>query len=85
MKVILNLDYRKYVMEASAAMTVLEILATAEMYNEEYLSASESPTGTSQTTYHVFTPQKDEAGHMSLRPITEMFYTMAKLAGAPTK
>lgn len=83
MKVILEFDYKKYVLDAKVAFTVMEILVNAEQYEEVYVSASKSPTGESQNNHHVYVPEL--RSRMNIYPITDTLYQMAKLAGAPTK
>ncbi len=85
MKVIFELDYKKYVLEASTALTLMEILGNAEVYKYCYISAANSPTGVSMTTHHVFVDQTEDRRRINMYPITELAYKMAKLAGAPTE
>lgn len=63
-----------YVLSASEAVKVAEILARAERYEEKYHSE------TKQTTYHVFTNKTT----LGMKIMPDDLYKMAKLAGEPT-
>jgi len=81
--VILELDYKKYVLSAKDAVTVMDILNGAEMYQDRYISEANSPTGKSHTMHHVFNQDDQEMRRISLWAIPDSLYKMAKLAGKP--
>lgn len=81
--VILELDYRKYVLSAKDAVTVMDILNGAEMYQEKYITEANSPTGKSHTMHHVYDQGDEGMRRISLWAIPDVLYKMAKLAGKP--
>ena len=81
--VILELDYRKYVLSSKDAVTVMDILNSAEMYQEKYVSEANSPTGKSHTMYFVYGQDEQDMERISLRAMPDSLYKMAKLAGKP--
>jgi hypothetical protein len=81
--VILELDYKKYVLSAKDAVAVMDILNGAEMYQDRYISEANSPTGKSHTMHHVFSQDDQEMRRISLWAIPDSLYKMAKLAGKP--
>ena len=81
--VILELDYKKYVLSAKDAVTVMDILNGAEVYQDKYVSEANSPTGKSHTLHHVFNQDEREMRRISLWAIPDSLYKMAKLAGKP--
>lgn len=81
--VILEIQYQKYIMSSKDAVTVMDILNAAEVYEEKYISASASETGKSHTMHFVYGQDVTEMGRISLRAIPDALYKMAKLAGKP--
>lgn len=82
MKVIFTLGWEKRVMELEEAVTCINLLSKAERYEEKYVSAAESPTGSGFSKYHIYPAENFEP---SLTLITEEKYNVAKLAGKPDK
>ena len=81
--VILELDYKKYVLSAKDAVTVMDILNGAEVYQDKYVSEANSPTGKSHTMHYVYGQDEQEMGRITLRAMPDSLYKMAKLAGKP--
>jgi len=81
--VILELDYKKYVLSAKDAVTVMDILNGAEVYQDKYISEANSPTGKSHTLHHVYDQGDTDMRRISLWAIPDSLYKMAKLAGKP--
>jgi hypothetical protein len=81
--VILELDYKKYVLSAKDAVTVMDILNSAEVYTEKYISEANSPTGKSHTMHYVYDQGEEATRRISLWAIPDSLYKMAKLAGKP--
>ena len=77
MKVVINLGYKDYVLDAADAVTVLQLLENAELYQEKW-----QPMDQGGTLYYVY-PQTPEAS--TLKVLTDSLYEMAKLAGKPEK
>jgi hypothetical protein len=83
MKAVIQLGYREYIMEAKDALVILEIIATAERYQQKYKSAEQGGT-----SYHIWKEggQATIGGDTgSLRLISDDHYRIAKLAGEPPK
>jgi hypothetical protein len=81
--VILEVGYTKYVLSAKDAVTVMDILNGAEIYQEKYVSEANSPTGKSHTLHHVYDQGDADMRRISLWAIPDSLYKMAKLAGKP--
>jgi heptaprenylglyceryl phosphate synthase len=81
--VILEVGYTKYVLSAKDAVTVMDILNGAEVYQEKYISEANSPTGKSHTLHHVYDQGDADMRRISLWAIPDSLYKMAKLAGRP--
>ena len=81
--VILEVGYTKYVLSAKDAVTVMNILNGAEIYQEKYVSEANSPTGKSHTLHHVYDQGDADMLRISLWAIPDSLYKMAKLAGKP--
>jgi hypothetical protein len=75
-RAVINVGYKDYILDAKDALTVLELLANAERYEQKY-----SPK---TTTYHVYEQESDN-GISQLKIIHDNLYRMAKLAGRPEK
>lgn len=74
-KAIIQCGYEKYIVSSKDAMTILTIIAKAEVYKDAWHKEEEGGT-----THHVY----DQDCVMS--PVTimpEALYQMAKLAGKP--
>ena len=79
-KVIVEIGYRKYVVDAKQAVAVAEMLSKAEVYESKYTKDGE---GKSVTTHHVF--EVDDAPSWYMHMMPDSLYRMAKLAGKPEK
>lgn len=79
-KTILKLGYTNYVLEADDAMLVTRILANAERYESKYRSSDDGGT-----LYYIWEPRTNDDTELTIRPISDGLYRMAKLAGEPTK
>ena len=72
-KVIVELGYKSYVMEADKALALMELLQGAERYQSKYHGGGRG------NTHHVY----DEEFDMSIKYMPDKLYGMAKLAGKP--
>ena len=81
--VIVDIGYKKYIMPKEKAMQLVEVLESAEIYEEKYWSEDKrKESGMTETyTYHVY---PNEA-NFSMQIIGDSKYQMARLAGKPTK
>lgn len=77
-KVIVEIGYRKYVVDAKQAVAVAEMLSTAEVYETRY---AKDGGGNGTTTHHVFDMDDTPSWYMHMMP--DSLYRMAKLAGKP--
>jgi hypothetical protein len=80
-KCVVAIGYKNFVLDADKGVQLLDLLASAEIYEEKWHSE------TKNNTYHVF----DNEGHagssgvsMELKVLSNSFYQMAKLAGKPS-
>ena len=78
---IVTLGYAEYVMPTKDAVTILELLAKAEKYEERYIGKDDknNTTGTSYHTYHVYENESTFGGKV----MSDDKYRLAKLAGKP--
>ena len=75
-KVIVSIGWNNdFVMDADKALTLLDLLKDAEMYNEQYRSAE-----LGGSTFHIFPQEKFLC---DMRVLSGSFYNLAKLAGKP--
>ena len=81
--VVIELGYKKFVMTKEKAMTLVDCLEGAELYEEKYWSDEKRrELGMTETyTYHVYTNE----ANFSMQIVSDSKYQMAKLAGKPTK
>lgn len=79
--VIVDIGYKKYIMPKEKAMQLVEVLESAEVYEEKYWSEDKrKELGMTETyTYHVY---PNEA-NFSMQIIGDSKYQMARLAGKP--
>lgn len=80
-KVILELGYRSYVLDANDAIAMAEMLGRAERYEAKWHSKTEITD--SHYTHHVYADNPSDAPTM--RIINDDVYNMYKLAGKPDK
>jgi hypothetical protein len=78
-KVMIDIGYRKYVVNTDDAIKIAAMLSTAEMYESRY---AKDDKGDSMTMHYVY-PQDEMRWHMDIMP--DSIYRMAKLAGKPTQ
>lgn len=78
-KAIVKIGYTDFILDTQKALTLLELLADAEIYEEKWHKKEEGGT-----TFHVY-PQDTNEGLRQLRVIPNAFYHMAKMAGRPEK
>ncbi len=77
-KAIVQVGYNHYVMNTQQALTMLELLANAEIYESKYRGAG------ADNTHHIY-PLDTHRAITEFRVIPTAFYQMAKLAGKPEK
>jgi hypothetical protein len=78
-KVLIEVGYRKYVVNADEAIKISTMLSTAEMYERKY---EKDDKGDSTTMHYVY-PQDEMRWQMEIMP--DSIYRMAKLAGKPVQ
>ena len=78
-KAIVKIGYTDFVLDTAKALTMLELLADAEIYEEKWHKQEEGGT-----TYHIY-PQDTNEGIRHLKVIPQAFYQMARMAGKPEK
>lgn len=78
-KVVIEIGYRKYIVNADEAIKISTMLSTAEMYESKY---TKDDKGDSIPMHYVYA-QEDMRWHMEIMP--DSIYRMAKLAGKPTQ
>jgi hypothetical protein len=76
-KVVIEIGYKKYIVNADEAIKMAAMLSTAEIYETTYQRDSK---GEGITMHYVY-PQEDMRWHMEIMP--DNVYRMAKLAGKP--
>ncbi len=79
--VIVDIGYKKYIMPKEKAMQLVEVLESAEIYEEKYWSEDKrKELGMTETyTYHVYANE----ANFSMQIIGDSKYQMARLAGKP--
>lgn len=78
MKALVRVGYDTYAMDVDKALTLLELVATSEKYEEKYNSE------TRQTAFYVY-PVEPREKVKELKLISDDLYKMASLAGKPIK
>lgn len=76
-KVLIEIGWKKFVVDAAQAIAVSEMLSKAEMYERKYVKNE----GGKDSVMHYVYPQEDCHWNMDIMP--ENVYRMAKLAGKP--
>jgi hypothetical protein len=81
--VVVDLGYKKVVLNKERAMSLIEILETADIYEEVYWGETDRiKMGMSDSyTYHVYANDTN----FSMQIMNESKYQMAKLAGKPQR
>lgn len=78
-KVIIEIGYRSYVMDADDALVMANLLGRAERYEAKWHSKTD--TTDSHHTYHIYSEGAPDAPNMKILNIDT--YHMYKLAGKP--
>lgn len=78
-KVIIDMGYKSYVMDAEQGVALMEALSKAEMYEEKY--HREQDGNVSHYTYHVY-PLDSRSG-VNMKLLGAEAYQMYKMAGKP--
>ena len=80
---IVTFGYTDYIVPTKDAVTLLDLLANAEKYEERYVSKDDkgNNTGEAYHTYHVYANESV----VSAKTISDEKYRLAKLAGKPIK
>jgi len=78
MKAIFKVGYTEYVLDTDKAVSIIELLEGAEIYESKYHAKTD--TSESYSTYHIY---KDSERDFNLNIITDERYKMYKLAGKP--
>lgn len=77
-KGVVSLGYGRFVVDTQDALTILEILAKAEMFEEKYHGLAEGGS-----TFHVWQQDQANGGQYGFRLLPDSLYRMGKLAGKP--
>lgn len=78
-KAAVRVGYTDFVLDTQKALTLLELLSEAEIYEEVWRKSDEGGS-----THHIY-PQ-DKSGDMrQMKIIPHAFYQIAKMAGRPEK
>ncbi len=78
-KVIVEIGYRSYVLDANDAVLLADMLGKAERYEAKWHSKTD--TLESHHTYHIYTEHAPDAPSMKI--LSDSAYNMYKLAGKP--
>jgi hypothetical protein len=78
-KIVIDIGYNKYIVNAEEAIKVAAMLSQAEKYETKY---TKDDKGDSLIMHYVY-PQEDMRWLMEIMP--DSIYRMAKLAGKPSK
>ena len=79
-KVIVNMGYKSYVLDAKDAVALCEIIGGAERYESKYHSKTD--THESHNTHHIYPVSLDDSS-FSMQMLTDEAYKLYKLAGKP--
>jgi hypothetical protein len=78
-KCVVEVSYRKYVLDTAKAVALLDILAEAEIYETKWQKEEDGGT------LHYIYPQGTEDHIRTLNVLPAALYKIAKLAGKPDK
>ncbi len=78
-KVVLDMGYKSYVMDAEQGIALMDALSKAEVYEEKY--HREEQDKPSHYTYHVYA--LDNRSGINMKLLGNEAYQMYKLAGKP--
>lgn len=81
--VVVEIGYNNFALSKEDAMTIVEILERAELYEAKYWSTDKRKEKgmTADYTYHVYPNEKQ----YTMKIISNDMYNMAKLAGKPER
>jgi len=79
--VVVDIGYKKYIMPKEKAMQLVEVLESAEVYEEKWWSEDKrKELGMTETyTYHVYANE----ANFNMQIMGDSKYQMARLAGKP--
>jgi hypothetical protein len=80
-KVVVEMGYKSFVMDAKDGIALMQVLGKAEMYEEKY--HREEADIPSHYTYHVY-PMEARSG-IAMRLMSDDVYQLYKLAGKPSE
>jgi hypothetical protein len=80
MKAVIQIGYRRYVMEAEDALVLAKALANSERYEKKW--RDEKNGGTS---YHIWAPNVSNDDPCTIELLSDNLYRLAKLAGEPER
>ena len=79
-KIVIDMGYKSFVLDAKQGLALLETLANAEVYESKYHGAvGDKP---SFNTYHIY-PLDPSVSSVSMKLLSNEAYRMYKLAGKP--
>lgn len=78
-KVVIDMGYKSYVMDAEQGIALMQSLSKAEVYEEKY--HREEAGAQSHYTYHVYA--LDNLSGVQMKLLGDEAYQMYKLAGKP--
>ena len=78
-KVAIEINYKKYIVNADDAIKMAAMLSTAEVYETRYTKDHKNDS----ITMHYVYPQEETRWYMEIMP--DSIYRMAKLAGKPVQ
>lgn len=78
-KVVIDMGYKSYVMDAEQGIAVLTALSDCEVYQEKYHASTDGQP--SFNTHHIY--PLDSTSGIQMRLISNDAYKMYKLAGKP--
>ncbi len=79
-KIVLQVGYRSFILNAEDVAAVVDLLAKGEVFEEKYHGAEGGRP--SYYTYHVY-ERESMSTIINLRPVSDDEYQMYKLAGKP--
>lgn len=78
-KAVIQIGYDNYILDAKDAITIMEMIDKAEVWQEKYQSHAEGGT-----LYFAY-PPTDAESIRSVKIVPDSLYKMAKLAGKPER
>jgi hypothetical protein len=79
-KVVFEMGYKSFVLDADQGVALLNVLASAEVYEGKYHSAVDG--NPSYTTQHIY-PLDPTSAQISMKLLSNEAYNMYKMAGKP--